>query len=56
MAKLNMGLDLAIFVLSADAQSARTVKAGFGGAKQSQNPPTENGARSELAKTSLAMK
>jgi hypothetical protein len=42
--------DLAPFAFTVRARSARTVNAGFGGAKHRRNPLIENGARSESVK------
>jgi hypothetical protein len=41
-------LDLAPFAFTVCARSARTVNAGFGGAKRRRNQLVENAARSEV--------
>jgi hypothetical protein len=48
-AAARFSLDLAPFAFTVRARSARTVNAGFGGAKRRRNQLVENAARSELA-------
>jgi hypothetical protein len=43
-------LDLAPFAFTVRARSARTVNAGFGGAKRRRNQLVENAARSEVSR------
>ena len=48
--QLIIDLDLAPFAFTVRALRARTVNAGFGGAKRRRNQLIENAARSELTK------